>query len=121
MALRNQSSSYQTSGLPVQRKQRAAAGAHAVSNSTRENVLYFVVILIFIALSVTVLTGYAVITENNYQLQQLTKSIELAAQENTYLRVEISKLRSPERIMGIAQEELGMTLNNDRIIVLSNY
>ncbi len=121
MALRNQSSGYQVTKAKGWKKQKANTNARAISNTSREKLLYFVVVIIFVALSVTIITGFAVIAESNYQLQQLSQSIEVLAQENTYLDMEITKLRSPERIMGIAQQELGMTLDNDRIIVLSNY
>lgn len=121
MALRNQSSGYPATKAKSQRGHKAIASERAISSASREKLFCFVVALIFIILSVVVITGYAVIVESNYQLQQLSSSIEVLAQENTYLEMEISKLRSPERIMGIAQQELGMTLDNDRIIVLSNY
>lgn len=121
MALRNQSGSYQASKTKGKQKRKTRTSEYTISHVSREKLLYLVVVIIVVALSVVVITGYAVIAESNYQLQKLSKSLEVLAQENTGLEIEINKLRAPERIMGIAQQELGMTLDNDRVIVLSSY
>lgn len=118
MALRNQRSGYHLNSQTM-RTGRTEAVAGQYANSARESLLYIVIVIIVIALSVAVITGYALITEANYQLQKITKEVEVLVQTNTDLQFEISKLRQPERILGIAQHELGMTLNDDRIIVLS--
>ncbi len=118
MALRNQRSGYHMNHATMRTSRAEAEAVHA-ANSARERLLYIVLVIIAIALSVAVITGYALITENNYQLQKITKEVEVLVQTNTNLQFEISKLRQPERILSIAQQELGMTLNDDRIIVLS--
>ena len=118
MALRNQRSGYHLNHSNQRTSRIDAAAAQAV-NLARERLFYIVLVIIAIALSVAVITGYALIAESNYQLQKITKEVEILVQTNSDLQFEISKLRQPERILGIAQQELGMTLNDDRIIMLS--
>lgn len=87
--------------------------------SSKEKLFYLVSVIILAVLAGLVISGYAIISENNYKVQELKKNIIKINQENEMLELEIAELSSPDRILNIAQKDLGMTLNEDRIIVLS--
>lgn len=85
----------------------------------QEKLFYIFSIFIVVGLASIVISGYAIIAENNYKVQELKKSIAKINQETENLEMEIAELSSPSRILKIAYEELGMTLDESRIIVLS--
>ncbi|MGD9677914.1 MAG: cell division protein FtsL [Vulcanibacillus sp.] len=85
----------------------------------KEKLAYIMLIIVLVILAGMVISGYAILAENNYKIQELKNSIILINKESENLEMEIAELSSPSRILRIAQEELGMTLDESRIIVLS--
>lgn len=88
--------------------------------SGREKMFYMFLLLFTIIIASTVISGYASITQSNYELQEVKQAINTVKQENEDLEMQIAELSSPERIINYAQEELGMSLEEDQIIVLSD-
>ena len=84
-----------------------------------EKVFYIFSVIFVVIVSSFVISGYAQIAEYNYSIQKLENSITQLNKDNESLQREIAKLSSPERIITIAKEELGMTLDEEQVIVLS--
>ncbi|WP_082732413.1 cell division protein FtsL [Tepidibacillus decaturensis] len=76
-------------------------------------------VLFVVILAGFIISGYAQISEYNYSIQNLEKSIAKTNEENDTLQLKIAELSAPERIIKIAQEELGMALNEEQVIILS--
>lgn len=86
----------------------------------KEKLFYIFAVLFVVLLASIVISGYAQIAESNYEIQKLEKSISTINQNNEDLQRKIAELSSPDRILKLAQEKLGMTLNEDQIVVLYN-
>ncbi|GGK15635.1 hypothetical protein GCM10010965_05760 [Caldalkalibacillus thermarum] len=87
--------------------------------SSREKMLYlFAVLIVIAALSLLMARG-ALLTEMNYELQALERELEHLEENNAKLEVEVIQLSSPERILAIAQNELGMDMRERTVKVLS--
>ncbi|EGL82167.1 cell division protein FtsL [Caldalkalibacillus thermarum TA2.A1] len=87
--------------------------------SSREKMLYlFAVLIVIAALSLLMARG-ALLTEMNYELQALERELEQLEENNAKLEVEVIQLSSPERILAIAQNELGMDMRERTVKVLS--
>lgn len=84
-----------------------------------EKVFYIFSVFFVVAIASIVISGYAQIAEYNYSIQKLEKSIYNINQENESLQTEIAELSSPERVLYMAQNDLGMTLDESQVIVLS--
>lgn len=65
-------------------------------------------ILIFFAVGLAVIFRYAVITELNYKVVKEQKAYEALRDENTRLKVEISKETNLDKIRTAAENRLGM-------------
>ena len=61
-----------------------------------------------LALLVTV--GSGISASRGYELVALQQQAEQKEQENERLKIEIAKLKSPDRIKAIAQDQLGMVV-----------
>jgi len=65
-------------------------------------------LLCLIIISVGIISQYGRIVAGNYQLQQMRREITLLQEEREYLRIEVKRLSSLERIETIAINELGL-------------
>lgn len=90
------------------------------SISGKEKLFYLFSLIFVIIIASVVISGYASITKLNYEVQEVQKSINTINQENENIEMQIVELSTPDRIIKYAQEELGMTLDEDQIIVLTN-
>ena len=71
--------------------------------------MLFVVVAV-LAMAVTVRSGIS--ASRGYALVAVQQQAQQIEQENERLRIEIAKLKSPQRIKGIAAESLGMEVPN---------
>ncbi|RJX29026.1 MAG: cell division protein FtsL [Dethiobacter sp.] len=76
--------------------------------SPRESMLLCGLLLCLIIISVGIISQYGRIVAGNYQLQQMRREITLLQEEREYLRIEVKRLSSLERIETIAINELGL-------------
>jgi len=76
----------------------------------KKSVKFRTVLLIVIGfmLGLTVILRYAYIVENKYQLESMKKELIKIERENQTLKVQLTKLKSLDRIENIATSELGM-------------
>ena len=73
---------------------------------TRTNCQILFITMTVLALIVTV--GSGVNASRGYALVEIQQQAEQLEQENERLKIDIAKLKSPERIKTIAQDQLGM-------------
>ncbi len=85
----------------------------------KEKLFYLFSVVFVVVMASIVISNYAQIVEYNYSIQNVEKSIYQLQEENDNLQLKIAELSSPERIIDIAQNKLGMTVAEERIIVLS--
>lgn len=85
----------------------------------KEKLFYLFSVIFIVSLAGIVISGYALIAEYNYSSQKLEKSISDIKKENEQIQINIAELSSPDRIIQIAQNELGMNINEQQIIVIS--
>ncbi len=85
-----------------------------------EKLFYLSVVIFVVFLASIVISGYAQIAEYNYKEQKLEKSISSINEENETLQRKIAELSTTDRIIDIAENKLGMTLDESRIVVLPN-
>jgi len=84
-----------------------------------EKLFYLFCVLFIVSLASIVIAGYAQIAKYNYSIQQLESSIKQNYEQNDQLQLKIAELSSPDRIIEIAQNDLGMALNEQQVIVLA--
>ena len=76
----------------------------------KQNVKLKTVLLIVVGfvLGLTVILRYAYIVESKYQLESMKKELIKIERENQILKVQLTELKSLDRIESIATSELGM-------------
>jgi len=74
----------------------------------RESMLLCGLVVCLIAISVGLISLYGLIVAGSYQLQQMRREVSLLQEEREYLRIEVKRLGSLERIERIAINELGL-------------
>ncbi len=87
----------------------------------KQNIKFKTVLLIVIGflLGLTVILRYAYIVESKYKLESMKKELVKIERENQILKVQLTELKSLDRIESIAKSELGMIEPNlDDIIFI---
>jgi cell division protein FtsL len=90
----------------------------AVQKSTipqAEKLLYLFSILIFVVVSGILVSRGTESYENNYKQQEIQSQIKSLSEQNKILQLKISELQAPERIMDIAQNQLGMIQSESQV------
>lgn len=80
-----------------------------------EKLLYLFSILVCVTLALTVISGYAKITELNVAIQKTENEIKQAQKVNLKLETEKKKLGSVERIREFAESK-GLELNAPKVL-----
>ncbi|WP_240375163.1 cell division protein FtsL [Bacillus piscicola] len=83
-----------------------------------EKLIALTMVLAIICASFLVISNYAKVYAQDREITNLTYSIKEQAEINNGYEVEVSELSAPDRIMYYAKEELGMTLNDDKVKVI---
>lgn len=83
-----------------------------------EIVLLTFLALIFFAVSLFVVNNYATIHSLNREVHALQSEIENKQRINDDLKLQVTELSEPDRIMKIAKEKLGLTLNENNVKVI---
>ncbi len=73
-----------------------------------ETILFSALILLFIFIGIGLIGMYGRVVALNYEVQQVNREISRLQEEREYLKIEVKKLASLERIEYIALYELGM-------------
>jgi cell division protein FtsL len=84
-----------------------------------EKGVYLLAVVTVISVLALLLAQNAMITQVNYDVQSNEQDVAELQDKNAMLEMEIAELSSPERIIGIAEKELGMQSVESRVRVLS--
>ncbi|RBW70218.1 cell division protein FtsL [Bacillus taeanensis] len=83
-----------------------------------EKLLWFGMFIGVLAAAIIMVSNYAAIYNVNHGLVQLENTVENQSKINNDLRLQVAELQAPERIREIAEEQLGMTINEKSIKVI---
>lgn len=72
------------------------------------------------ACGIVILTNYAKLYSVNKDIYVLENSIAEQLEVNDGLQLQVIELSAPDRILHIAQEELGMTLDDNKVKIIKN-
>lgn len=100
---------------PNQRK-----GASPYGIPMEEKLLYLLSVIVVVCVSGFILSRYAAISQMNYEIEEMKMTIQQTEELNASLKLKVDELSKRERILKIAQEELGMTSQNGAVRVLSH-
>ncbi|MGA9288858.1 MAG: cell division protein FtsL [Anaerobacillus sp.] len=84
-----------------------------------EKLLWMMLVLSFVAASIFMVSNYAKIYNLNTSLQQVEADQRAQMKQNEELDVQVTELSAPDRIVNIAEEELGMKLNDQNVEVIN--
>lgn len=85
-----------------------------------EKLLYLLSVIVIVCISGFILSRYALISQYNYQIEANKEIVKKTQEQNSSLKLKIDELSKRERILDIAQRELGMTNKNSTVRVLSH-
>lgn len=88
--------------------------------SKGEKFLYFSTIVGLFIATYFIISTFASIYVANSEIHSLEKSINIQNSSNEALRLQVTELSAPDRILQIAMEELGMTLDDKNVKVVKN-
>ncbi|SDN24898.1 cell division protein FtsL [Alkalicoccus daliensis] len=83
-----------------------------------EKLIYSLIVPLVIAFGFMIISNYAAIYSLNHELQQTEATIAQQENVNDALSLQVKELSDPERILSIAQTDLGMSLNEEQVQVL---
>lgn len=81
------------------------------------SILFLVVILAFVGM---IIANQARIYSMDRDIYKLERQIEAQAEVNQALQLQVIELSAPDRILHIATEQLGMTLDDNKVKVVQN-
>jgi cell division protein FtsL len=84
-----------------------------------EKMLWMMLVLTFVAASIFMISNYATIYNLNTNLQQAEADQRGQMKQNEELQVKVTELSAPGRIVNIAEEKLGMELNDQNVEVIN--
>lgn len=85
-----------------------------------EKLLYLLSVMVIVCISGFILSRYAFISQMNYKIENIKENTVKTQEENSSLKLKVDELSKRERILEIAQRELGMTMKNSTVRVLSH-
>ncbi|WP_167577582.1 cell division protein FtsL [Ammoniphilus sp. YIM 78166] len=85
-----------------------------------EKLLYLLSVIVIVCISGFILSRYALISQYNYEIENTKEAIIQTQEQNTSMKLKVDELSKRERILQIAQNELGMTMKNSTVRVLSH-
>ncbi len=74
---------------------------------------------VFFIASILVISNYAMIQSLNRDIHALQTEIDEKTQINENLQLQVTELSEPDRIMSIAKNKLGLTLNEENVKVIA--
>lgn len=107
---------------PVQQTQKKETAKVSVKYGipVEEKLLYLLSVIVIVCISGFILSRYALISQYNYQIEGIKESVKKTQEQNSSLKLKVDELSKRERILDIAQRELGMTNKNTSVRVLSH-
>jgi cell division protein FtsL len=88
--------------------------------SSGEKFLYFTTLVGVVFATYLIISTYAAIYITNNEVHALERTIKNQTTNNEALQLQVTELSAPDRILKIATEKLGMTLNDKNVKVVKN-
>jgi cell division protein FtsL len=107
-----------TASPPANQKLKKQSVNYGIS--TEEKILYLLGVIVIVCVSAFILSRYALISQYNYQIENTKEQITVVQEQNSTLQLKRDELSRRERILDIAQRELGMTSKDSTVHVLSH-
>ncbi|WP_164984852.1 cell division protein FtsL [Ammoniphilus sp. CFH 90114] len=85
-----------------------------------EKLLYLLSVIVIVCISGFILSRYALISQYNYEIENTKQAMIQMQEQNSSLKLKVDELSKRERILDIAQRELGMTMKDSTVRVLSH-
>lgn len=85
-------------------------------SANRDKMIALFALLIIIAVLSLLMARGVLLSELNYELLALEEELVQLEEENAKLQVQVIQLSAPERILTIAEKELGMNLADARSV-----
>lgn len=85
-----------------------------------EKILSGLLVCAVAAVGVVMVSNYAALYSVNKDIHVLQNSINDQMEVNDGLQLQVIELSAPDRILKIAQEELGMVLDDNKVKVIQN-
>jgi cell division protein FtsL len=85
-----------------------------------EKVIYTLALMAVVCVTYLIVSNYATIYSLNHEMQQVESQINNQENVNSGLALQVKELSDPEGILDIAQNELGMKLNDESVKVIHN-
>jgi cell division protein FtsL len=82
--------------------------------------LYFTTLVGVVFATYLIISTYAAIYITNNEVHALERTIKNQTTNNEALQLQVTELSAPDRILKIATEKLGMTLNDKNVKVVKN-
>ncbi|CCQ98185.1 exported hypothetical protein [[Clostridium] ultunense Esp] len=80
----------------------------------KEKLAYLLLLAAMVVVAGFILSRYAMIAEENYQIEKMKREIADIEKESEVLRIQVAELSSPERILKIANE-MGLTRRDGNV------
>ncbi|MCA0987975.1 cell division protein FtsL [Guptibacillus algicola] len=84
-----------------------------------EKLLWMTLCIAVVAASIVMISNYASIYNINTSIQQVESKQQAQMKQNEELQVKVTELSAPDRIIDIAEEKLGMQLNDQNVEVIN--
>ncbi|WP_270181782.1 cell division protein FtsL [Alkalihalobacillus sp. CinArs1] len=84
-----------------------------------EKLLWMMLSIAVVAASIIMISNYASIYNINTSIQQIEAKQQAQMKQNEELQVKVTELSAPDRIIDIAEEKLGMQLNDQNVEVIN--
>lgn len=86
-----------------------------------EKLIYSFGVIVMVMVCFVLITNYALMYMSNHDIQQLEDQIVQQQSSIDGLSLQVKELSDPERILHIAQNDMGMTLSDDNVHVIHGY
>ncbi|MCR6095938.1 cell division protein FtsL [Salipaludibacillus agaradhaerens] len=83
-----------------------------------EKVIYAMALIAVVWVTYAIVSNYATMYSLNHEMQQVESQLNNQENVNSGLTLQVKELSDPERILDIAQNELGMKLNDESVKVI---
>lgn len=109
--------SHHTQPQPIRKTetQRVTERVYKGSITKGEKILYSLGAIAVSVLCVIVISNYALLYMNNHQIQQMENQIVQHQGTVDGLSLQVKELSDPDRILRIAQQDLGMSLQDGQV------
>lgn len=103
--------------------ERKSSGKPETKNTKRkitrgEKLIYSMAVPVILAFSFLIISNYATLYSLNHDKQTTETNITEQESMNDALALQVTELSDPDRILTIAQSELGMTMNDGQVHVV---